>query len=248
LKIARNVYAVLGLAHSTGFSVNAGFVIGNGETCIIDSGFTYLSAQTIQGYAQVAAPKNKISYVINTEVHADHVLGNCLFKETGAKIIAHEAAKHDSLLVNELIKDTNKELKTIGMKRRAEHNEGAIFFWKTHVANPDITITEDTTLNVGGEKIKLIMTSGHTETNISVYIPSEQVIFVGDLIYSKFLPTLRFGNKELWHRWVTSLKKLEKLPIKTLVPGHGSICCGKEVQEEIVRHKKILAEQILEPR
>jgi len=240
MELTRHCFAVTGLAHETGFSVNAGFVIGDGETLIIDSAFNYLSAQTILGYAKASAPKNKIRYLINTEIHFDHTLGNSVFKEIGAEIVACNKTSYDtSADMGWIIKRMNESL-TSEFKDQKDSKKGEKFFAHTIICNPDKFIKKDTSLNVGGIKVELILTPGHTDTNISVYIPEERVIYVGDLIYSKYIPTLRFGNHKLWELWIRSLEKLKEMKIEILVPGHGLICRNGEIYEEIERHKKFL--------
>jgi hypothetical protein len=55
-------------------------------------------------------------------------------------------------------------------------------------------------------------------------------------LYSGFNPSTRFGNKELWKKWIDSLDKLSKLDIQTIVPRHGRGCS----KDEIPRHIRYL--------
>jgi len=247
MKLTKSCYMVSGLAHETSFSVNAGFVTGKGETLIIDSGYNFLSAQTILGYAKAVAPKNTIKYLINTEIHFDHILGNDVFKQVGATIIACNKKAFESkpgAPTNSWLSKWMTHKLPPGLKGRIENNEGHIFFYKTNPCRPDRYINKDEGLTVGGVKVQLLLTPGHTNTNISIYIPSEKVLYAGDIIYSKYLPTTRFGNIKLWKKWITSLKKIEKLDIDFLVPGHGPLCKRKEIYNEIVRHKQLIRNKI----
>ncbi len=244
MELSRHCFAVTGLAHETGFSVNAGFITGDGETLIIDSAFNYLSAQTILGYAKVSAPQNKIKYLINTELHFDHTLGNSIFKEIGAEIIAYNMIAYNKHMNMESMINRMNDILSSGFKEQKDSKKIEKFFAKTIVCNPDKFIEKDTSLSVGGIEVELILTPGHTDTNISVYMPEERVIYVGDLIYSKYLPTLRFGNHKLWELWIRSLEKLKEMKIEILVPGHGLICKNGEIYEEIERHKKFLTDAI----
>jgi cyclase len=244
MELNRHCFAVTGLAHETGSSVNAGFVTGDGETLIIDSAFNYLSAQTILGYAKASAPKNKIRYLINTEIHFDHTLGNSVFKEAGAEIIACNKAAYDIYAdIGWMVNKINENL-LLEFKDQKDPKKGEKFFANTVICDPDNFIEKDISLDVGGVRAEVILTPGHTDTNISVYIPEERVIYVGDLIYSKYLPTLRFGNQKLWKLWIRSLEKLNEMKIEILVPGHGLICKKAEIYEEIERHKKFITAAI----
>ncbi len=77
-----------------------------------------------------------------------------------------------------------------------------------------------------------------------VYEPMDKVIYVADTIYSDFLPTLAFGNKELWIEWLKTLELIEDWKPEILVPGHGRILYGEEIYEEISRHREIILNRI----
>ncbi len=242
MRLTERCYAVTGLAHSSGFSVNAGFVVGDGETLVVDSGFNHLSAQTILGYARAAAPRNRIRYLINTELHADHVLGNSLFKEQGATILAHRGAVLEPSRVDELGQGINEEFAE-RYRIRAALGEGTLFFENTQVCNPDILIDEDRSLRLGGLQVEVLLTPGHTHTNLSVHVPDERLVYVGDLIYSRYLPTMRpsfFEGEGQWGHWMRSLGRIEALDLDVLVPGHGAVCEGARIDEEISRHRRYL--------
>jgi len=148
------------------------------------------------------------------------VCGNSVFRKAGAEIVGHKKIHHTKEELQELIRWGNEELRKSGYEKRAANNEAALFLGDIDVTNPNIRIEKDTELEVAGEKIQILTTTGHTETNLSVFFPEEEVACVGDLICSRFLPTLMFGNKMLWSQWIESLEKIEKLAPKIVVPGH----------------------------
>ena len=89
MRISGRCFAVTGLAYVPPWSVNSGFVAGDGTTLVIDTGATALSAAAIHGYASAVKPGNRIA-VFNTEKHFDHIGGNGFFRERGAEIHGHE--------------------------------------------------------------------------------------------------------------------------------------------------------------
>jgi glyoxylase-like metal-dependent hydrolase (beta-lactamase superfamily II) len=60
--------------------VNAGFILGDAVTLVVDTSANAFGAATIQGYGTAARPSNRIQ-VINTEKHFDHIGGNGFFSE-----------------------------------------------------------------------------------------------------------------------------------------------------------------------
>ena len=88
MKLTDRCYAVTGLGYSAPWSVNAGFIVGNDVTLIVDTGASALSGATVHGYASAVRPGNALR-VINTEKHFDHIGGNCVFRAHGVPITRH---------------------------------------------------------------------------------------------------------------------------------------------------------------
>ena len=86
MKISERCYVIYGLSTLPPWMVNAGFIVGENQTLVVDCGGNYLSAQTIFGYAQNVKPQNKL-VAINTEPHSDHMGGNCFFNEKGVEFM-----------------------------------------------------------------------------------------------------------------------------------------------------------------
>jgi cyclase len=89
--IAPNVWAVI----EPGGLSNAGFVVGDDGVAVIDSFVNVDSAGafSLDGAQQVLAEIRKVTslpvkYVVNTHYHLDHVSGNSVFVDAGAKIVA----------------------------------------------------------------------------------------------------------------------------------------------------------------
>lgn len=242
MRISPNCYAVTGLAYEPPWSVNAGFITGNKRTLIIDTGGTTLSARTIHGYAQAARPGNELA-VINTERHLDHVGGNFYFREQGAEIWGHVGIARREEDLAEAIADYNQTIQN-PVRRAAE--EGRVFYDQTHIANPTQKITEETSLDLGDLVVQIILTPGHTATNLSVYVPDEGVVYCGDCLVSGYIPNLEAGTLDDWLRWEQSLDRLEALEPKAIVPGHGEVLQGSRIAEEIARSRQILAAAIEE--
>ena len=88
MRLSNRCYAVTGLAYQLPWVVNAGFIVGDEETLIVDTGANALAAATIHGYAEAARPLNRLR-VVNTEQHFDHIGGNGFFRELDIPIHGH---------------------------------------------------------------------------------------------------------------------------------------------------------------
>ena len=63
------------------------------------------------------------------------------------------------------------------------------------------------------------MGPAHAPEDLMVYIPSEKVLFVGDLVFRGRIPFV--GNADS-KGWLVALDEIEKLKPKIIVPGHGA--------------------------
>lgn len=234
MRIAENVYAVMDLYHPIG--VNAGFIVTKRHIVYVDSGHTIPSARTIYGYSKAAAPENEPSYLILTDHHTDHIFGMKVFRDVGATVLGHE--RLDRWMKEYLMPNFGKVLKTFELDEKATD----LIYGDVELFPLDVKVDRDTKIDVDGEEINILTTPGHWEACLSVYIPSSRILFAGDTIYSGFNPTTRFGDEELWRKWINSLEKISELDIKQIVPGHGRICTKEEIPRHI-RHLENLLEK-----
>lgn len=240
MKISEHCYAISGLSFVPPWSVNAGFIVGEERTLIVDTGANTLSAQTIHGYASNVRPQNSL-LVINSELHLDHVSGNGFFRQRGIPIYGHYKIQRTNAELLEGIAEFNE---LIPNPVRRAHNEAQIFYTETSIANPDHPITDDTQIELGGRTVQILLTPGHTPANISIYVPDEHILYSGDCLISGYLPNLEAGTREDWHIWLLSLEKIRALAPSVVMPGHGQILRGEQIQSEIDHTCDILQEAI----
>jgi glyoxylase-like metal-dependent hydrolase (beta-lactamase superfamily II) len=240
VKVTSRCYAVTGLAYLSPWSVNAGFVVGDAVTLVVDTGGTLLAAQTIHGYAQSVRPQNKIT-VVNTERHLDHVGGNGYFREKGCPIYGHTYIRR---LPEHLLSDIEDYNASIANPVRRAAHEADIFYAGTHIENPDNAVDTNITLDLGGLNAQLIMTPGHTNSNLTVYIKSEKTLFCGDCLVTGYIPNLESGDPAAWESWLVSLAQMEELEPAVIVPGHGQVLMGTAIGSEIERHRRFLYKAI----
>jgi glyoxylase-like metal-dependent hydrolase (beta-lactamase superfamily II) len=88
---------------------------------------------------------------------------------------------------------------------------------------PDKTLKNNDMINLGNCSLKVIHTPGHTPGSICLYEPKSKILFSGDTIFSHGhvgRTDLPGGSPE---QLIESIKKISKLNLKTLYPGHGKI-------------------------
>lgn len=244
MKISRHCYAITGLAFIPPWSVNAGFITGEVATLVVDTGATMQAARTIYGYASAARPRNRL-LVVNTERHLDHISGNCLFHDQGCDIYGHPRIARQP----EDLADALAELNAcIPSPVRRQHEEARVFYANTRLVNPNRPINGETQINLGSFSVQIVPTPGHTETNLSVFVPMDSVLYCGDCLVSAYVPNLEDGSPHHWQTWLNSLARIESLAPEIVVPGHGEVLRGPEIAAEIQRTRQILEQALLSGR
>ena len=96
-------------------------------------------------------------------------------------------------------------------------------------------------LNLGGRKIRVIHTPGHSPGHCCFYEPERRYLFSGDLIYKgclyAFYPTT---NLQLFYR---SVKRLQQYEIVRVLPGHHQLDISVSLINDIENGFKQLEEK-----
>jgi glyoxylase-like metal-dependent hydrolase (beta-lactamase superfamily II) len=240
MRLSTHCWAVTGLAYLPPWAANAGFIAGERTTLVVDTGASAMSAATIEGYATLARPGNRL-LAIDTEKHFDHIGGNSYFRDRGVDVLGHPGCARSEEEFRTEVTEFNA---AIGDPARRARGEEAAFYSGTRLAPPNRFVTEETSLDLGGLEVQLLLTPGHTPTNVAVYVPAEGVLYSGDCLVNGYLPNVACGAGPEWRQWLESLERLERLAPEMVVPGHGPVARGADVRATIERVRATLEEAL----
>ncbi len=209
-------------------------------TLVVDTGGNTLAAQTIDGYARATRPGNTLR-AINTEKHFDHIGGNGYFRAQGIDVWGHAEIARTPDEFHAEVAGFNHAIPCSA--RRARHEEQA-FFYKTALTNPNCALKDEATFDLGGLKAEILLTPGHTRTNLSVWVAQDRVLFTGDCVVREYLPNLDAGGSEDWKLWLDSLDRIESLKPEFIVGGHGPVSRGDEIPAALNAMRRVLREAI----
>ncbi len=190
----------------------AGFIVTHDGVVVVNTTNSPFHARELL-YEIRERTDQPVKYVINTDARGDHMLGNEVFMELGAKILASTAA---STAMRHYEQDIAQRLEADGEAgvRMQERMRGI------HFTLPRETFDDHITLTVGGEEMRLTnLGAGPTPGDIVVYLPQSKVVFLGELYESGYLPRLDGVNLK---KWVAALRQVETWGADTYVPGHGA--------------------------
>ncbi|MFZ5918296.1 MAG: MBL fold metallo-hydrolase [Chloroflexota bacterium] len=208
-RIAEDVYVFTSDLYA---QVTAGVILTREGAVIIDT-LPFPQESIELGVFVRRASRQGVRYVINTHHHADHVYGNYLFPE--AELLAHEKCRRALLNHGQRGLD----------KAKAQVPELA----DVRLRIPDVVFDRgEMIVHLGNKSLILTLAPGHTEDSITVYAKEEKVLFAADTIMP--VPYIVFGDAD---EMIASLNSISKLPIDSIVQGHGEVLLRGEVAETL---------------
>lgn len=201
-------FAEMGNSKNQNFISNAGFVITPKGVVVIDAlGSPVLAKKLIAEIKKRTT--QKIVALIVTHYHADHVYGLQEFKKVGATIYAQGEGRD--------------YLSSETAKQRLIASRIDFAPWvndSTKLTAADVWIDQRYLLTVGGVEFKINRVGpAHAPEDLMIDVPSERVLFAGDLVFRGRIPFV--GNADS-KGWLLALDEIEKLNPKIIIPGHGA--------------------------
>ena len=225
--------SALGSPFNRNFISNAGVIVAPDGVIVVDALGSPALAQELISLIRSVTDK-PIKYVIVTHYHADHIYGLQTFTDLGATVIAHAKAKEY------LGSDT--------AKLRLDASRQELAPWvndQTRLVPAQTWVEEDMRLTLAGMPLEIFkMGPAHTADDIAVFVPSEGVLFAGDLVFRGRIPYV--GNADSLG-WIQSLDKLIKADARVIVPGHGPFSTQPAEDLRFTRDYLVFLREVMGP-
>jgi glyoxylase-like metal-dependent hydrolase (beta-lactamase superfamily II) len=196
------------------WGANVYLIVGKDLT-LVDTGFKGRSTHIIKEMRRLGYSPLDIANIIITHHHADHIGSLADFKEvSGAKVFAHPADA--AYIEGRLVQPGPVSPEWLGEALAPLHK-----MWETTPVAVDVLVRDGDKLpTLAG--IEVLHTPGHTPGSISLYLPEEGLVIIGDVLsntYGLSLPSKAFTvdiDQE-----VKSIQKLASLEFDIVSFGHG---------------------------
>lgn len=207
-------------------------IAGENEAIVIDAKNPAYGA-VLRREAEKTSGK-PVKTLINTHHHGDHTGGNWAFTKDCA-VIAHEKAKPRIGSQMARIQSGGKNAAT-GLATSSKKGKEAVIQdiavmeateYKPETWHPTKTVGDIEKLRIGGVNIELIHVGpGHTDNDLIVFLPDENVLHSGDLLFHNMWPFPDRTGGSRTDGWVVSCDRILEIcgEKKTVVvPGHGDV-------------------------
>lgn len=167
--------------------------------------------------------------VINTHCHPDHAGGN---------------AEFEPALFNPAELDVFKKMTTLEFRVQdvSRMPGGETWVSQLQPMGPEPVAAQDGQIvDLGGRRLQIIFTPGHTHGSLCVFEEATGVLFTGDNVQAN-ATALREWNSCTVEEFYESLEKLAKLPVKRILGGHRP----NDNPPDLLRRKLACAKQILD--
>ena len=189
---------------------NSGVIIGESAAMVIDTTATPLMAQDLIARIRNITDK-PIKYVVLSHYHAVRVLGASAYGAEGAQEVIASRATYE-LIRERGAQDMQSEIERFPRLFRGQESIPGLTW-------PSIIFEDKLSIMLGELEVQLLhLGAGHTKGDSVVWIPSQRVLFSGDLV--EFEAGVYTGDAHL-RQWPATLDALAALKPEKLMPGRG---------------------------
>lgn len=191
-----------------GFRMNLGFVVGTEAVAVIDSGYSPQVATEMLRQIRARTPL-PVRHVVNTNSQPHRFLGNEVFLQAGARVLAgREAAER---MARDGVMMAGTAAAILGIASLPVPG------------TPDwlLGAGESADLDLGGDVVLHVRHAGtaHTKGSLIAEVRPDRAVFAGDILYGgRLLALIPDGSVK---GWISAFENLPGMNASIFVPGHG---------------------------
>ena len=209
-----------------GLYFNYDFAGSNSAVLITEEGVLVVDTRTHPDDAELLLGEIRqrtdapIRWVINSQFHGDHYMGNSVFAREGATIIAHR----DTLPI--ILERFEYEVATRPFEQRGRNRE------EIELVPPDILFDHRLTLYLGGYAVELIyLGAGQNEGDTLVYFPHARALHSGGVFHNRSWANTSYTPSI--DGWISVLRAMKTIDVDSYLPPHGPVATGQDLDDFI---------------
>lgn len=243
------------LGHLNSYLINS-----NERKVLIDTGLNLEKSfrSLCEDLKMIGINPEEITDIVLTHFHADHVglLPRLLNISKNAKILIHHAEVKLSKSLFSSNRNFDKRIEDLyrangipmSLMHYIEKSHPALLSRQAYeeIAKSAIGLEEGEEITAGKYSFRVIWTPGHSPGHICLYEPKMKLLLAGDHILPKITPHISkfMENSSPLTDYIKSLRKVEALDIKLILPAHEDIFngCYERIAELRLHHMQRLSE------
>ena len=209
--LAPGVYLVRGTGgepspDNLGRTGNAGFIVGATGVLVIDTGVSFRHGNVLLAEIARITPL-PVRQVLVTHTRQEFLFGAAAFRARGIPVHMHRKA------AQLMAARCEGCLKTLQRVLGDDEMRGTTMF------TPDAVFDGAQVVDLIGRPVQVLY-EGHSSGpgDIAVFDPASGVLFAGGLLDQGYIPDVQDGELATW---AAALARLQALPLRRVVPGHG---------------------------
>jgi len=196
----------------------------NGDLLLVDTPYTPKATAKLLKWVDKTFSKPKI-VAINTHYHWDALGGN-------SALLQHNVPIYGSDLTVQLLRQNQEIMRKQVAGWLKKRPKDAIPFLSLKAAPPNkiFPLEQGKTLSFGDENVEIIYPGhGHSADGVVVYFPSRKLLFGScAVVAGKSLGNTSDADLE---SWPLAMKRLKKLALRKVIPGHG-----QRTETDLIEH------------
>jgi len=225
------------------------YLIADGEATLVDSGIAASPSNCILPYLR-GTDVSRLSTVINTHGHEDHVGGNWELKvKFDPKVAIHRLdapwAEDPDLFFKEFFAQYPQYLPPTEEVRSTVYSE------RGKGCRVDAKLEDGDVLNAGSGNLRVVHTPGHSPGSICLYDQDRRILFSGDAFQGRGINTTAYPDIPMYidlQAYMGSLKRISQMAVDYMFMAHefkpfkSMVLSGDEVRILISESIKIVKE------
>ncbi|MFO1206636.1 MAG: quinoprotein relay system zinc metallohydrolase 1 [Burkholderiales bacterium] len=216
-KIADGTYVLTGRTEdfstaNGGNVANAAFIVTSAGVVVIDTGPSRRYGEQLRAAIRKVTNQPVVK-VLNTHFHPDHFLGNQAFADVGISALPATIRGIESM---------GGAFADNMYRMCGDWEAGTEPLAPRHIQAAGVE-------SIGGHVLEFLALGGHSDGDLVVFDRTTEVLFTGDLVFFERAATTPHARIDVW---LDALARLQALPYKLLVPGHGPVVSDARAIEQ----------------
>jgi len=225
---------------------------GSKSLAIISGGMNYIIPDVLRQIKEFGIDEKKIDHIIILHEHFDHVGIIPFFKRRWPRLTVYASQRSwDVTAKPKAIAVINNFSNLVAQQNRDNGDDLSLLDWAWRDDINGESLAEGDVIDLGGMKIEIFATPGHSSGSISAYVPQLQALFPSDAAPIPYKDDMIIMPNSNYTQYQQSLEKLVKFQAKILGADHYACIVDDEAEHYIsnsiaaTREKRSLLEALL---